>query len=95
MPKKRRTVDMTIAWEPPKPPRSPNVVAEGGIASCRKVADMTQNRARPNTESPWQHPWGPGVQQIQMVHPTRNAQGGPRGLSPTETPERMKGNEGD
>ena len=64
----------------------------------RRTVDMStpwqppaNSRSRPNTET-GQHPWGPGIQQIQMVHPIRNAHGGPRGLSPTETPQRMKGN---
>ena len=77
-------------WPPPVE-KSPNPVPEG-FGAARKVGASTPGRSRANTESPWRAPFARGLQQPQMIHPTRNAHGGARGLSPTETPERMEGN---
>lgn len=92
MPKRKRSPTPTVApdW-PPRPERSANPIPSGQAAAT-KVGAATMGRSRAQTEIPWRATWQRGLQQPQMVHPTRNATGGARGLSPTETPEREEGN---
>jgi hypothetical protein len=91
MPKKRRTVNIPVAWDPPRPQKSPNPIPEG-FSAARKVGGSTMGRSRANTEVEWRPDWKKSVQPVQMVHPIRNAKGGARGLNPTETPDRIEGN---
>ena len=69
----------------------------------RRTVDMSSDplapkpgqRANRHTEYEGDLEWKRSVQQVRMVKPFRNAHGGPRGLSPTETPDREKGNRED
>jgi len=89
--KRKRVPVMTVGSWPPPMEKSPNPVrgSQGGaFAACTEVGASTPGRARANSEVPWRPPFARGLQQLQMVHPTRNARGGARGLSATELPER-------
>ena len=79
----------------PPPVERPPLIAPGtpGLTACERLCEQAGIRAsRETTETPWKPPAERSLQGVKHILPHHNADGGPRGLSPTETPALVKKN---